>query len=221
MTRRFLPFLLVFCGFAVTDAQAKPRTVPDRVVAVEGAQFTLAKHGPAILGAIHLNEGETVELKPDQAVEVKALPKDRYGRTPVILYLPGDKISWQEHLLQRGKALIYDRAAVPKAWVKSETTPHAIPVSDAGDHIGEFVVVEGTVTRTYRSRDMYYINFGDDWRTDGSLQIPRKYWRSFGKDFSIAQGTRIRARGVLFLENGPMLEITRPEQLETTHAAAQ
>lgn len=220
---------LVFSGFAVTDVQAKPRIVPDKVAAVQEGGFTLEAVGPATLAGI-IVEGDRA-LSAGDAVEIKALPKDRYGRTPVILYKPGDKRSWQEHLLQQGAALTYDRAAVPAAWVKAEADARTAkrglwaetPLSpaQAAKHIGEFQLVEGVVTRTYKSRDTYYINFGEDWKTDFSLRIPRGAWRSFGKDFTIADGSTVRARGALFLENGPMIEVTRPQQLEILHADAQ
>ncbi len=230
MNARFAAVILIFCGFAVTDAQARPRTAPDRVTAVTAAGFSLEKLGPAVLSGVIVLSGDA-GLKVGEAVEVKALAKDRYGRTPVFLYKPGAKQAWQEHLLEQGAALAYDRAALPKAWLKQEASAQQarrgiwkdirVTAVSASEHSGEFRVVEGTVTRTYKSRTMYYINFGEDWKTDFSLRIPRKAWRSFGKAFALADGSVVRARGAIFYDNGPMIEITRPEQLEVLHANAQ
>lgn len=230
MNARFTAVILVFCGFAVTEAHARPRTVPDRVTAITAEGFNLETLGPAVLSGIIVPAGD-IGLQVGEAVEVKGLPKDRYGRTPVLLYKAGAKQVWQEHLLGQGTALAYDRAAIPKAWLKQEATAQQarrgiwkdirVPVEKADAHTGAFRVVEGTVTRTYKSRTIYYINFGEDWKTDFSLRIPRRAWRSFGKDFTIADGTKLRARGAIFHDNGPMIEITRPEQLEVLHANAQ
>lgn len=230
MNARFIAVFLVFCGFAVTGAQAKPRTVPDRVMATEKGGFVLETLGKATLSGV-LNPSGDSGLKVGEAVEVKALPKDRYGRTPVLLYKPNDKKAWQEHLLFQGLVMAYDRAATPKAWLKQEEAARiarrglwneaALNPSETASHMGEFRWVEGKVTRTYKSREMYYINFGEDWKTDFSLRIPRRAWRGFGKDFTIADGTTLRARGAIFSDNGPMIEITRPEQLEVLHANAQ
>lgn len=230
MKTRFIAVLLAFCGLAVTGAQAKPRTVADRVVVSGNTGIELQTIGPAVLAGITVPSGE-LGLAVGDTVEVKALPKDRHGRTPVILYKAGNQQAWQEHLLRLGRAFVYDRAATPKAWLNEEQgARHAkrglwadppLPAQQAANALGQFRFVEGTVTRTFKSRSMYYINFGDDWKTDFSLRIPRKAWRSFGQDFSVAPGTILRARGTVFLDNGPMIEITRPEQLEVLHADAQ
>lgn len=230
MTARFAAVLLVFCGFAVTDAQARPRTVADKVVAVEQGAFTLEKLGPARLSGLWLPPGGEIGLKPGQAVEVKALPKDRYGRTPTLLYKAGAKDLVQVELLADGVAMAYGPATIPAVWRKAEAEARAakrglwknapLTTEQVGDHMGEVVRVKGKVSRTYKSRSMHYINFGADWKTDFSLRIPRKAWRAFGKDFTVADGACVEARGAVFDDNGPMIELTRPEQMEIAHADA-
>lgn len=230
MKSRSIAVLLAFCGLAVTGAQAKPRTVTDQVTVAGTAGMELQTLGPAILAGVMVPSGE-LGLAVGDTVEVKALSKDRHGRTPVILYKAGDQQAWQEHLLRQGRAFVYDRTATPKAWLTEEQGARRakrglwadppLPAHEAAGALGQFHFVEGTVTRTFKSRSMYYINFGDDWKTDFSLRIPRKAWRSFGQDFTVAPGSTLRARGTVFLDNGPMIEITRPEQLEVLHADAQ
>ncbi len=222
--------LLVFCGFAVTEAQARPRTVPDKVTVIEQGVFTLEKLGPATMAGLWIAPDTSLGLKVGQAIEVKALARDRYGRTPVLLYNVGAKAPVQEQLLATGSAMVNGPAAAPVAWRKAETTAHAgrrglwkaapLKPDQAAAHRGEMVRVQGKVTHTYKSRAMHYINFGEDWKTDFSLRIPRAAWRVFGKDFTVADGACIHARGVVFLDNGPMIELTRPEQMEKLNANA-
>lgn len=230
MIARFTAVLLVFCGFAVTDTQARPRTVADTVTAVEQGTVTLKTLGATTLAGIWLPAEATPNLKPGEAVDVKTLPTDRYGRTPVILYRAGSKSTVQEALLSDGVAMAYDRAATPAAWCAAEAAAKAarrglwaqapLTPQQAGAHIGEVVRVQGVVTRTYKSRSMHYINFGEDWKTDFSLRIPRKAWRAFGKEFAVADGACVQARGAVFLDNGPMIELARPEQMEMLDADA-
>lgn len=221
--------LLVFCGFAVTGAQAKPRTVPDTVVAVEQGSVTLQTLGSAWLSGVWLPPDAEIGVNAGDAVEVKALPHDRYGRTPVLLYKVGTKTPLQQVLLAQGAAMIDGPMAAPAAWRKAEAQAQAarrglwatqpLRPEQAGEHLGQKVRVRGLVSRTYKSRSMHYINFGADWKTDFSLRIPRKAWRAFGKDFAVADGSCLQARGVVFLDNGPMIELTRPEQLQAFAAS--
>lgn len=83
--------------------------------------------------------------------------------------------------------------------------------------IGTFQIVEGRVFRTARVRDRVYINFTADWRTDFTLVVRAKDLRMFSsaglepQDFT---GRMVRARGWLKKWNGPMIELTHPEQIE-------
>lgn len=224
---QFLAVFLVFCGFGITADAAKPRLSTDEITAV--SPLTLKQVGPARWAGIELLEKAKITPGP---VQVKKLGQDRYGHAQVVLYRPGAKQSMQEELLSMGRAVLQDRTASPAAWKKAEASaraggrgiwnnPDAILVpAKAGEAMGTFRFVQGKVTRTYQGRDMWWINFGEDWKTDFSLRIPKRAWRSFGKDFAIADGACLRARGTIFHDNGPAIELTRPEQLEMLHANA-
>lgn len=230
MNLYFVTVLLVFCGFAVTDAQARPRTQPDAVASVGTQDFVLENLGPADLSGIWLPKDVQLGLKEGDKVDVKAVGEDRYGRTEVLLYKKGAKITLQEQLLGEGKALVHDRAATPAAWRVPEASAKKakrglwaaapLPTAKMGEHLGEMARTRGKVVRTYKSRTMHYINFKEDWRTDFSVRIPRASWRAFGKNFEVADGTCVEARGYVFMDNGPMIELTRPEQLEILDANA-
>lgn len=216
MRRRFLAVFLMVCGLA---APAHAALVSDRLEQVmPDGTLLLQQTGPARLQGVLLQEGAVAWLRAreHQPVLLRQRGTDRYGRAELVIVESRSRqaLSWQEQLLHKKLALTYDRAALPKKWLKAEKPPATIAAMDAAKHIGQFVVLEGRVTRSYKGRDMWYFNFGEDWKTDTSLRIPRRAWRAFGKDFAIADGTRVIARGALLLDNGPMLELTRPEQLQ-------
>jgi len=217
MVARIAAVFLLVCGFAAPAAQAA--LVEDRLHAVASdGTLMLTKTGPAILQGIVLREGAQAWLArhAGQVVLVRSSGLDRYGRVRVVMLQSRQRtaLSWQEQLLAAQLATSYDRAALPKKWLKAEPVPPTITPEQAALHVGDFVVVQGRVTRSFKSRRAYYINFGEDWKTDFSLRIPKRAWRSFGPDFAVTDGTKLRARGGVFLENGPMIELTRPEQLQ-------
>ncbi|MEE9251245.1 MAG: thermonuclease family protein, partial [Alphaproteobacteria bacterium] len=59
--------------------------------------------------------------------------------------------------------------------------------------------------------------FGDNWRTDFTASVAPRDRRLFereGHDLMALEGRSVRVRGWVKLRNGPMIEITHPEQIE-------
>lgn len=221
--------MVLICGLAAT-AEARPRTTPDRLLAVDRAtgQLQLATAGAAVLSGIRWGEGQEADWPATPAeVEVKQRGTDRYGRAELELFLPGAAQPLQVALLRQGAAFAYDKTASPAAWLAAErearragrglwATP-PLATADAPRRVGTVALLQGTVTRTYKARDAYYVNFGDDWKTDFSIKVPRRAWRSFGTGLEVKEGSTVLARGAIVRENGPMLVLTRPEQWEVSH----
>ena len=68
-------------------------------------------------------------------------------------------------------------ASGPTPALASNAAPHApIPWQDAGDHVGERVIVAGRVMRTYNSGKVAFLNFDEDWQGKFSVVI-------FARDF--------------------------------------
>jgi endonuclease YncB( thermonuclease family) len=88
---------------------------------------------------------------------------------------------------------------------------------DAGDGLNRFQIVEGRVVAVAIRRGTGYLNFGADYRTDFTLSLDRealRRMRAAGLDPMQFEGLRVRARGWLRSFNGPLIEITHPEQIE-------
>jgi hypothetical protein len=227
---RIFIFICVLGIALARPGAAAPRLGADELLSHKrfaAGEVQLANTGKAALAGIVLTEPEVAQKalsNPTLRIQKRGI--DRYGRTLVVLYPPEGKISWQEQWLRQGYAVIYDAAPVPAAWRKAEAEArHAQRGSwrradfiqstqKVEAKVGMFALVKGVVTRTYKARDAYYVNFGEDWKTDFSLKIPRRAWRSFGEKLEVMPGTTILARGVIVSENGPMIMLSRPEQWE-------
>jgi hypothetical protein len=217
MPPRHVVFFLCFCAVSASAPAATPPV--DRLVAVDAqGSLQFEKTGPALLQGVVLEPGarDWLLLQQGKPIWLHARGSDRYGRAQVVPRVSSKRnaLSWQEQLLAGGLATAYDRNALPKKWLKAERPVATIPAAQAEERVGHFAQVSGRVTRQYKGRQFWYVNFGEDWKSDFSLRIPRRAWRSMGKDFAVRDGERVIARGAVFLDNGPAIEITRPEQLQ-------
>lgn len=82
--------------------------------------------------------------------------------------------------------------------------------------VDSFVLVEGRVHRVAEVKGRTYLNFAEDWKSDFTASVERRYLRAFRDGSGLAghEGERIRVRGWLQSRNGPAIEITHPEQIE-------
>ena len=163
--------------------------------------------------------------------------RDRHGRLLAQAWVTtadGRKEVWlQELLLSQGLARVAStedtRALVPELlrieaqarsagrglW--SDPTYRIRTPADAGDALDSFQIVEGRVVAAAVVRSGGYLNFGADYKTDFTLGFSRESLQRLqdsGIDFKSLQGVRLRARGWLRSFNGPLIDITHPEQIE-------
>lgn len=83
--------------------------------------------------------------------------------------------------------------------------------------IDTYQIVEGRVVSAVVIKGRAFLNFGPDWRTDFTFSIAPRDRRRFerqGIDLASLGARRVRGRGWVTLRNGPMIELTHPEQLE-------
>lgn len=158
--------------------------------------------------------------------------QDRYGRELAHLFTD-DGLWVQGSLLELGFARVYsfadNRSLVPRmleAEVSARTTAMGIwrhpyyavlDTAAAPDHTGRFSLVEGRVLKTAIVRGRAYLNFDEDYRTDFTITISSRDLKSFTASGIVPQdyaGHRVRVRGWLRWSNGPMIDVTHPEQIE-------
>lgn len=162
-------------------------------------------------------------------------PVDRHGRLLAQL-VREDGLWLQSALLVRGMARVHTRpdarAYAVELLAGEDTARNAgrglwrsrvYAVRDAADadelarDRDSFQLVEGVVLAVSKSGGETWLDFGADWRSDVTVHIGRAAMREVtraGIDPLSYEGRRVRVRGWITLRNGPMIEITHPEQIE-------
>lgn len=159
--------------------------------------------------------------------------RDRHGRILAHVVRAEDGLWVQGTLLQAGFARVYSfadnrtgvaamyalegeaRAAARGLW--SHPDYAIVPAEQAEKAVRSFAVIEGRVLKAAAAGSRVYLNFGEDWRRDFTIKIERAARSLFedeGLDLTAFQGRLLRVRGWVKWENGPMIEVSHPEQLE-------
>lgn len=187
-------------------------------------EWPLAKEAKSALEKLVL--GRTVELGFGGA------RMDRYRR--LLAHLTRDDGLWiQGAMLEAGMARVYsfadNRSRVADLLARERDARsarrgiwnhpyYAIRTPEtAAKYINSFEVVEGKVLNVAVVSGRAYLNFGDNWRTDFTVTMASKVVRQFAQDGTPPdsyKGRRIRIRGWLQSRDGPMIEVTHPEQIE-------
>lgn len=156
--------------------------------------------------------------------------KDRHGRVLAHLVSP-DGFWLQGEILRLGLARVYtfpDNTALAETMLALEAEArrnrfgiwshpfYGIRGTDALEPLtNTFQLVEGTIIDAADVRGTIYLNFGADWRSDFTVAIYRKVRARFkGVAPDTWQGKKVRVRGWLKRRNGPMIEVSHPEQIE-------
>ena len=226
MLRRFALIGFMLCCSAPTLYAAANTAAIERVVAVkpEGS-LVLSSSGNAVLANILFPDAPRAEAWLAEHVLQKDIPVsvgdvDRYGRSQI-------SSDVAEKMLHDGVAVYYAaEGAIPTNWKPMEATARAenrgiwadknfiSTPENAAQHIGDFRVVEGAITRIYEGKKETYLNFGDDWHSDFSITIPGKVRRSMKAQLStLKPGDKLRVRGVIYEENGPMMKLMRADNI--------
>ena len=175
-----------------------------------------------------LTDGRRVVLAPGYT-------PDRYGRlqAQVVLHTAGDGDLWlQEHLVSEGLVRVdlsrrMQNCEVPLLEAENGarrrqkglwgSSFYRIRQHDALEGlVGSFQLVEGTVLDVAHRRNRYFLNFGNDWRTDFTITISPKNAKSFAKELNplALKGQKVRVRGWVESYNGPFIEAMHPKQIE-------
>lgn len=159
---------------------------------------------------------------------------DRHGRLLAHL-ADAETGQWiQGALLAEGMARVYtfkdNRSIVPEMLALEQQARAArrgiwalryyavrTPETVARD-IGSFQLVDGVVYAVAERKNITFVNFAADWRTDFTIVVrgaDRRTLRDAGFLLAGLAGKRVRVRGWVKSWNGPMIDATHPEQIET------
>lgn len=159
---------------------------------------------------------------------------DRHGR--LLAHLVGPDGLWlQGEMLKRGLARVYtfadnrDRAAemyrLEREAREAKRGIWALPYyavrgtdPKALDRDRDtFQVIEGRIADAALARGVLYLNFGANWRDDFTARVGKdalKLFRAAGLGPEDFRDRRVRVRGWLRERNGPMIDLSHPEQIE-------
>lgn len=205
-----------------------------RLVGIQAPKLPLGRPGFEKWPLADASKAALEELVLGQTVTMGygGLQTDRYDRLLAHLFLPDG--SWvQGRLLRDGMARVYsfpdNRALVAEMLTREKraraeqsgiwSVPYyaILDTQASAQHIDRFALIEGRVLETARVRGRTFLNFGADWRTDFTISIAAKDWKRFEADgisHEDYQGRLVRVRGWLRSRNGPMINVTHPEQIE-------
>jgi endonuclease YncB( thermonuclease family) len=169
-------------------------------------------------------------------LEMAEEPRDRHGRILAYLYPQngnGEGEMLQIGMLKAGAAMLYTFPANTvhvEAFRKAENNARAsqkglwqlasykaLTAENADQGMGQYRVVEGTIRQVAKVRGSWYLNFGENWKEDFTLFIERKHLKRFSSGDMHPQGwegRKIRIHGWIFPKNGPMIQLTHPQQIE-------
>jgi endonuclease YncB( thermonuclease family) len=174
-----------------------------------------------------LTMGKTVAVTPVDS------GRDRYSR--ILAHVSDGQGAWlQGELLRAGLARVWVPSAAPQRleeMLKLEQEARlngrgmwgdaffVVLRADAIDrrHLDRLQLVEGRVKAVTTVRNVTYLNFGEDWRSDFTIEMSAEIRRAFVKaklDPKSLPGKLVRVRGWPIWRNGPAIEVKFPAQIE-------
>lgn len=207
-----------------------------RLVGIQAPKLPLGRRGFKPWPLAEKSEKALAALVNGHRVTLRlgATARDRNGR--VLAHVVRDDGLWvQAELLRQGMARVYTfpdnrqlapelfaaereaRAARRGIWAEAAYAVRPADPKSLARDIGTFQIVEGRVKDAAKVRGRVYLNFGDDFRTDFTATIAPEASPLFSKaktDPLALKGKIVRVRGYLRDYNGPVIDITHPEQIE-------
>ncbi len=157
--------------------------------------------------------------------------EDRYGRIVAYVYRKDALI--QAELLRAGAAYVSARPGTrpcastlfaaeqaarrpPRGlWADPDLRPKSAANPDQIERQkGRFALIEGKVLSVRDRGATIYLNFGRVYTRDFSVAIPRRLATRLAVAPKELQDKRILVRGIVEQRTGPLIEATRPEQIE-------
>lgn len=196
---------------------SSPAVAAETLIAFEpDFRLQTGQHGEARLAGIRPLACEGWEVirqdwigAPVRVMPVQPPVTDRYGRVFVKVSKPQGE-SLRATLLEEGCAMEY---GVEKP--SSEPSAHQIyPVEQAEKALHQWAVLEGIVHTVSDQRTGLYVQFGEDWRTDTTLYIPRHMLKNMDKQVLLRlAGETVQFRGWVHPYYGPRVTLHHANML--------
>jgi endonuclease YncB( thermonuclease family) len=219
-------------AIAVTDGRSV-RLADGREVKLAGIDVPFSASMAAQTSRTAL---ENLVLGKEIALTAASDATDRYGRIAAFAFVNGSETPVQYNLLALGQARVSAqalgdgctqtllgreaKARESRLGLWGDPGYAVLPAADGlvnRSHQGRFSVAEGRVVSVRDSGGTIYLNFGRRWSEALTVTILKQNVRSFaaaGIEPRTLEGRVIRIRGYLEVRNGPVIEASRPEQIE-------
>lgn len=103
-------------------------------------------------------------------------------------------------------------AIAARRGVWAEACCRLLAPHEVADKTGTWRVVRGVLQSVTPRREVTYLNFGKDWRTDFTVIVPARLARAV-RVTSWKPGGEVEVRGWIHWQNGPAMTLDVPEQL--------
>ena len=241
--RKFLSGSLAFISLPIGHAQANtPIAVSGHSFRIGSVEYQLAD---IIAPSIYAFENRPVAFVDEAKTQLQlkitsqrfqfddVLPPTRWG-VRIVRSRQGDVIgALEEQLIADGAArvapqtddltlidhllAIENTARRNKTGLWSLNDYQVFESDDALGAAGNYHLITGTVRKTRQAGSRFYLNFGEDYRTDftASTVAPlQRKWLADGLDLSTLVGAQLRIRGFVNTINGPSVDLTHSRQIE-------
>lgn len=140
----------------------------------------------------------------------------------------GQAIAWPRPNADEGAELLLAleeeaRSSMLGGWGDGQLAVRSPDPDPLAQHLDSAQIIEGRVVAIGEARNgRLYLNFGMNWRTDFTVSLNRDDRERFETqglyDPATLEGADIRVRGWLYAENGPMIRVQSPWQIEVLDA---
>jgi hypothetical protein len=95
-----------------------------------------------------------------------------------------------------------------------------VDASDPGAvsrYAGRFAILAGRVRHVGATRDLIWVDFGDEWQSDVTIVLKKRQRARFvagGIAPEALEGKMVRVRGVVSMRDGPRIDVTEPAAIE-------
>ncbi|WP_308910916.1 thermonuclease family protein [Pseudokordiimonas caeni] len=194
-------------------------------VAAPGSPYEDWPHGREAKAAL-----ERLALGQPVSLHCESLRPDRHGALVAHIVRGGEWL--QARLVAGGDAFAFagpgEKGTAPALLALADTARKAMTglwalrayaprhADDAGSVTGRFALIEGTVRKAARAGSTLYLNFGEDYRRDFTIEIPMRLaerMRTEGTDPLTLASRAVRVTGFVDWKGGPHIALTHPGQL--------
>lgn len=168
--------------------------------------------------------GEKAAQLPDdwagKEVHVHEVMQDRYGEAHLWVYRASDDALLQTALVAHGFAMAYRHDAALPAALAPFPAPKAAQytANKAGDALNRWAEVRGQLREATITRNGAYLNFGEDWKKDFTIYLPKATLKHFDEDdLRALEGKQLSVRGWVHSYYGPRITLHEPSMMKVSN----